>query len=92
MRAASFGWTVSRNPRHQRFLVAPSHSMNPCPASAYPIALGDWKRAYAIVDRTGTRLLMDPYTDKPWVKMYCTRRVGGGVVDFHAYKLLKVTG
>lgn len=59
-------------------------------AGEFPIAFGDFARGYVIVDRFGTRLLIDPYTQKPWVKFYATRRVGGGVDDFAAIKLLKV--
>jgi HK97 family phage major capsid protein len=58
-------------------------------ANSYSIALGDWKRAYLIVDRIGTRVLRDPFTRKPYVLFYTTKRVGGGVQNFEAYKLLK---
>lgn len=61
-------------------------------AGAFPVALGDWSRAYTIVDHSvGTRVLRDNITEKPWVKFYTTKRLGGGVTDFHAYKLLKVS-
>lgn len=59
-------------------------------AGEFPIAFGDFARGYLIVERQGTRLLIDPFTAKPWVKFYATRRVGGGVHDFAAIKLLKV--
>lgn len=59
-------------------------------AGETPIAFGDFKRGYLIVERKGIRLLIDPYTAKPWVKFYATRRVGGGVQDFAAIKLLKI--
>lgn len=59
-------------------------------ANAFPIAFGDFSRGYVIVDRTGMRMLIDPYTSKPFVKFYTTRRVGGGVQDFNAIKLLKI--
>ena len=59
-------------------------------ANTYPIAFGDFKRAYLIVDRIGIRILRDPYTSKPYIKFYTTKRVGGGVQDYEAYKLLKV--
>ena len=58
-------------------------------ADALAIAFGDFGEAYTIVDRTGLRMLRDPYTAKPQVKFYTTRRVGGDVVDFDAVKLLK---
>lgn len=55
----------------------------------YPIAFGDFARGYLIVDRMGTRLLRDPFTAKPYVLFYMTKRTGGGVQDFHAIKFLK---
>lgn len=53
------------------------------------LAFGDFGQAYQIVDRQGIRVLRDPYTAKPYVKFYSTKRVGGGVVNFEAVKFLK---
>ena len=53
------------------------------------IAFGDFRRGYMIVDRQGVRVLRDPYSAKPYVLFYTTKRVGGGVQDFNAIKLLK---
>ena len=53
------------------------------------IAFGNFREGYAIADRLGIRLLRDPYTAKPQVKFYTTKRVGGDVLDFDAVKLLK---
>jgi len=53
------------------------------------LAFGDFAEAYTIVDRLGIRTLRDPYTAKPYVKFYSTRRVGGGAVNFEAAKFLK---
>lgn len=58
-------------------------------AGAFPVAFGDFRRAYVVVDRVGIRVLRDPYTNKPYVMFYTTKRVGGGVQNFEAYKLLK---
>lgn len=55
------------------------------------IALGDFKSAYKVVDRSGIRVLRDPYTYKPFVKFYTTKRVGGDVINFEAIKLLKIS-
>ena len=59
-------------------------------SNALAAAYGDFKRAYTIVDRTGVRVLRDPYTDKPFVKFYTTKRVGGSVVNFEAVKIQKI--
>jgi HK97 family phage major capsid protein len=56
---------------------------------ATPIAFGDFGRGYLVVDRAGVRVLRDPYSAKPYVLFYTTKRVGGGVQDFDAIKLLK---
>lgn len=53
------------------------------------LAFGDFAEAYTIVDRLGIRTLRDPFTAKPYVKFYSTRRVGGGAVNFEAVKFLK---
>ena len=52
------------------------------------IIFGNFKEAYHIVDRTGTRVLRDPYSAKPYVEFYTTRRVGGDVLNFEALKVL----
>lgn len=60
-------------------------------AGAFPVAFGDFSRGYLIVDRIGVRVLRDPYTNKPYVHFYTTKRVGGGVQNFEAIKLLKIS-
>lgn len=52
------------------------------------LAFGDFREAYVIVDRMGIRTLRDPFTAKPFVKFYTTRRVGGAAVNFEAVKFL----
>lgn len=58
-------------------------------ANAYAIAFGDFERGYLVVDRQGIEVLRDPYSAKPYVLFYTTKRVGGGVQDFNAIKLMK---
>jgi len=58
-------------------------------ADAPAIAFGDFARGYLIVDRAGVRVLRDPYSAKPYVLFYVTKRVGGGVQNFDAIKALK---
>lgn len=55
-----------------------------------PIIFGNLKTAYTIIDRVGISVLRDPFTSKGFVKFYTTMRVGGGVLNFEAYKILKV--
>jgi HK97 family phage major capsid protein len=59
-------------------------------ANALAVAFGDFQQAYRIVEKNGTRMLRDPYTNKPYIGYYTTRRVGGGVVDARAVRLLKM--
>lgn len=69
--------------------VSDDDNMSDIGANAFPIAFGDFQRAYVIVDRFGIRVLRDPFTNKPYVHFYTTKRVGGGVQNFEAVKLLK---
>jgi HK97 family phage major capsid protein len=58
-------------------------------ANSHAIAFGDFQRGYLIVDRAGVRVLRDPYSAKPYVLFYTTKRVGGGVQNFDALKVMK---
>jgi len=58
-------------------------------ANKFPALYGNFKRGYTICDRIGTRVLRDPYTNKPYVMFYTTKRVGGFVTDSNAIKILK---
>lgn len=61
-------------------------------ADGTPIGFGNFKRCFTILDRIGVRLLRDPYTKKPFVGFYTTKRVGSMMVDSDAVKLLKIAG
>ena len=71
------------------FPVTENEYMPDIATGIFGIAFGDFKRGYLIVDRVGTRILRDPFTAKPYVLFYTTKRVGGGMQDFDAIKLLK---
>jgi HK97 family phage major capsid protein len=71
------------------FPIAESEDMPDIATDAAAIAFGDFRRGYLVVDRLGVRVLRDPFTAKPYVLFYTTKRVGGGVQDFNAIKLLK---
>ncbi len=70
------------------FPVTEAEDMPDIATDAAAIAFGDFKRGYLIVDRMGVRILRDPYSAKPYVLFYTTKRVGGGVQDFDAIKFL----
>ncbi|MEL6956341.1 MAG: phage major capsid protein, partial [Pseudomonadota bacterium] len=57
-------------------------------AGASAIAFGDFRRGYLIVDRQGSRVLRDPFSAKPYVLFYTSKRVGGGVQNFDAIKVM----
>jgi HK97 family phage major capsid protein len=58
-------------------------------AGAYAIAFGDFRAGYTVAERPDLRILRDPFSAKPHVLFYASKRVGGDVSDFAAIKLLK---
>jgi HK97 family phage major capsid protein len=71
------------------FPLVDAEDMPDVAANSLSIAFGDFRRGYLVVDRQGVRVLRDPYSAKPYILFYTTKRVGGGVQDFDAIKLLK---
>jgi len=71
------------------FPVIEAEDMPDIITNSLAIAFGDFNRGYLVVDRAGVTVLRDPYTAKPYVLFYTTKRVGGGVQDFDAIKLMK---
>jgi HK97 family phage major capsid protein len=71
------------------FPVIEAEDMPDIAANSLSIAFGDFRRGYLVVDRAGVSVLRDPYTSKPYVVFYTTKRVGGGVQDFDAIKVMK---
>ncbi len=71
------------------FPITESEHMADIATDSYSLALGDFKQGYLVVDRVGIRILRDPYSSKPYVLFYTTKRVGGGVQNFEAIKLMK---
>tara|TARA_R110000787_G_scaffold140562_3_gene254109 strand:+ start:112 stop:1287 length:1176 start_codon:yes stop_codon:yes gene_type:complete len=87
-----------------RYLWQPGNGGEPATVMGYPvtevedmpdigtgnaaIAFGDFRRGYLIADRQGARVLRDPYSAKPYVLFYTTKRVGGGVQNFDAIKAM----
>jgi HK97 family phage major capsid protein len=85
-------WSMDKglNNRQMNFLLgAPVHfaaDVAAIASSSLSAFYGDFKRGYLIVDRVGIRILRDPYSSKPYIVFYTTKRVGGGVVDGMAIK------
>ena len=55
----------------------------------YSKRYGDFKQAYTVVDRMGLRVLRDPFSSKPFVLFYTTKRTGGDVTNFEAFAIQK---
>ena len=72
------------------FPVEIDEAMPNVAANNLAIAFGNFSRGYIINDRTGVRTLRDPYTNKPFVNFYSTKRVGGGVLDPNAIRVMKI--
>ncbi|MBI1172275.1 phage major capsid protein [bacterium] len=72
------------------YRVLVSEDMPDIAANAYPIAFGDFNAGYTIAERPDLRILRDPFSAKPNVLFYASKRVGGDITDYAAIKLLKV--
>ena len=89
-----------------QFMWAPGFGGQPATLAGYPIiefedmadisggvivaGFGNFRQGYTIVDRLGIRILRDPYSAKPHVEFYTTKRVGGDVLNFEAFKLMDI--
>lgn len=70
--------------------VIEAEDMPDLAAGELPIAFGNFRAGYLIAERSATQILRDPFTNKPFVHFYATRRIGGQVLDSSAIKLLRV--
>ncbi|MFV0645785.1 MAG: phage major capsid protein [Sphingomonadaceae bacterium] len=70
--------------------VIEAEDMPDIAADAFPVAFGNFRNGYLIAERSATQILRDPFTNKPFVHFYATRRIGGQVLDSDAIKLLKI--
>jgi len=83
------GLAAGQPPTLLNYPVIEAEDMPTIAANKFSVAFGDFRRGYLVVDRVGVRVLRDPYSAKPYVLFYTTKRVGGGVQNFEAIKLLK---
>lgn len=89
----NYVWTPGQdagNPsRLLGYPVVEAEDMPNIASGSMAVAFGDFRRGYLIADRQGVRVLRDPYSAKPYVLFYTTKRVGGGVQDKDAIALMK---
>lgn len=71
------------------YAISRAEDMPALSDNGFSLAFGDFREGYSIFDRQGIRVLRDPFTAKPYVKFYTTKRTGGGVVNSEAIKLLQ---
>lgn len=85
----SDGLAAAEPARLLGYPVLISEDMPDIAADSTAIAFGDFAAGYTIAERPDLRILRDPFSAKPHVLFYATKRVGGDVSDFAAIKLLK---
>ena len=69
--------------------VVEAEDMPDVAADSLSIAFGNFREGYLIAERSATTILRDPFTNKPFVHFYATKRVGGQVMNSEAIKLMK---
>ena len=85
------GLTEGQPDRLLGYPVVEAADMPDIAANAFPIAFGNFRAGYLIAERSVTSILRDPFTNKPFVNFYSTKRIGGQVLDSDAIKLLKIS-
>lgn len=89
----NYMWQPPAAPGQQAMLhgfpVVEAEDMPDIATDTMSVAFGDFERGYLVVDRQGVSVLRDPYSAKPYVLFYTTKRVGGGVQNYEALKLIK---
>lgn len=87
-------WDIDKTAHYKMMLLGKAVNYSPdmpvAAANAKAVALGDFKRAYTVLNKNGTRILRDPYTNKPFVSFYTTRRCGGGLANTQAIRILQM--
>ena len=83
------GLTEGQADRLLGYPVIESEDMPDIAANSLSIAFGNFRAGYLIAERSETAILRDPFTHKPFVHFYAVKRVGGGVTNSEAIKLMK---
>jgi len=69
--------------------VIEAEDMPDISANSLSIAFGNFKAGYLIAERRETNILRDPYSNKPYVHFYATKRIGGALINSAAIKLMR---
>jgi HK97 family phage major capsid protein len=85
----SDGLTAGEPARLMGYPVLIAEDMPDIGSNAMAIAFGDFAAGYTVAERPDLRVLRDPFSAKPHVLFYATKRVGGAISDYAAIKLLK---
>jgi HK97 family phage major capsid protein len=83
------GLAAGQPPMLMGYPVLVAEDMPDIAANAFAVAFGDFSAGYTIAERPDLRILRDPFSAKPHVLFFASKRVGGDVSDFAAIKLLK---
>ena len=86
----SDGLAAGEPARLMGYAVLICEDMPDVAAGTFPIAFGDFNAGYTIAERPDLRILRDPFSAKPHVLFFATKRVGGDISDYAAIKLLRV--
>lgn len=85
----SDGLAAAEPARLMGYPVLIAEDMPDIAAGSFAIAFGDFASGYTVAERPDLRVLRDPFSAKPHVLFYASKRVGGDVSDFNAIKLMK---
>ncbi|MDE4304392.1 phage major capsid protein [Phaeobacter gallaeciensis] len=85
----SDGLAAGEPARLMGYPVLVAEDMPDVASDSYAVAFGDFAAGYTIAERPDLRVLRDPFSAKPHVLFYATKRIGGDVSDFAAIKLMK---
>lgn len=85
----SDGLAAGEPARLMGYAVLIAEDMPDITANSHAVAFGDFRAGYTVAERPDLRILRDPFSAKPHVLFYATKRVGGDISDFGAIKLLK---
>jgi len=87
-------WQPASKSQQETLLGVPVYTMSDMPiasSGSLSVIIGDFKAGYKIVEKDRINIMRDPFTEKPFVKFYTTKRVGGDVINYDAFKILKLS-